>query len=300
MIRALIAVAAAAFLGLTLLLSELRWFQRVGLDERLRPYVAGAGHRRRSALLSAEVFADVIGPLSRAVGNQLARIFRVGEELEVRLDRIRAPVDVTGFRVRQVAWGASSLALAVTFSVVMNVTPIVSIGFVAGLPLLAFLMLEQQLARASQLWQRRVRMELPVVTEQIGMLLSAGWSLSAALARVSERSAGACAKDLERVLARIRQGLSEIDALREWARRADIESLHRLVSVLALNRETADLGPLISEEARTMRKEAQRELVEAIERRMQQVWIPVTAATLVPGMMLMGVPFIDALSLFGP
>jgi hypothetical protein len=42
----------------------------------------------------------------------------------------------------------------------------------------------------------------------------------------------------------------------------------------------------------------QRELIEQIERRAQQVWIPVTVATLVPGAVLLAVPFIEALRLF--
>ena len=96
----------------------------------------------------------------------------------------------------------------------------------------------------------------------------------------------------------MRQGLTEVDALREWADLADVDELDKLVSVLAMNREAADLGRLISEEARSMRREAQRELIESIERRTQQVWVPVTVAALVPGVLLMGVPFIDALTLF--
>jgi hypothetical protein len=92
--------------------------------------------------------------------------------------------------------------------------------------------------------------------------------------------------------------LSEAEALREWSDLADVEELSRLVSVLALNRETADLGRLITEEARSIRRAAQRELIEAIEKRNQQVWIPVTVAALIPGVLLMGVPFVDALTLF--
>jgi hypothetical protein len=42
----------------------------------------------------------------------------------------------------------------------------------------------------------------------------------------------------------------------------------------------------------------QRELIEQIERRAQQVWIPVTVATLVPGAVLLAVPFLEALRLF--
>ena len=77
-----------------------------------------------------------------------------------------------------------------------------------------------------------------------------------------------------------------------------MEALHRLVSVLVLNREAVDLAHLISEEARAIRRDSQRELIEHIERRNQQVWIPVTVAALIPGVLLMGVPFVDALRLF--
>ena len=48
----------------------------------------------------------------------------------------------------------------------------------------------------------------------------------------------------------------------------------------------------------TIRSEVHRELIEAIERKGQQVWIPVTVATLVPGAVLLAVPFIEALRLF--
>jgi hypothetical protein len=65
--------------------------------------------------------------------------------------------------------------------------------------------------------------------------------------------------------------------------------------VLSLNQETGDIGRLIADEARSMRREAQRRTVELVERRAQAVWIPVTVATLVPGVMLMAVPFIGAM-----
>jgi Flp pilus assembly protein TadB len=169
---------------------------------------------------------------------------------------------------------------------------------VIGAPLLGFLALEQRLAAASTVWQRRLFLELPVVTEQLAMLLSAGFSLGSALNRLATRGHGACARDLARVCGRIRQGLSEIDALREWAAVAGVGALDRLVPVLALNREAGDLGRLVSEEARSIRREAQRQLVETMERRSQQVWIPVTVATLVPGVVFLAIPFIEALRLF--
>jgi tight adherence protein C len=96
----------------------------------------------------------------------------------------------------------------------------------------------------------------------------------------------------------VRHGLSEIDALHEWAALADVDALHRLVSVLSLNREAGDLSNLITEEARHIRRDAHRRLIETIERRTQQVWIPVTVAALVPGVIFLAIPFIHAMALF--
>jgi hypothetical protein len=127
------------------------------------------------------------------------------------------------------------------------------------------------------------------------MLLSSGHSLSGAIARIGQRGRGECAAGFRRVTLRIGQGLAEVDALRELAAMADVPALGRLVSVLALNREATDLGTLIAGEARLVRHEVHRSLVETIERRAQTVWIPVTVATLVPGVIFMAVPFVDAM-----
>jgi tight adherence protein C len=222
----------------------------------------------------------------------------VTEPLAVRLERIGSTLDVTAFRVRQLGWAAVGL---LTGSVLAAATqqsgPVALLLIVTG-PLIGFLVVEQRLAAESQAWQRRLFLELPVVAEQLGMLLSAGYSLGAALGRLAARGKGACGRDLQRVVGRIRQGLSETEALREWATVADVDALHRLVGVLALNRQSGDLGRLIGEEARATRRDVHRELIETVERRGQQVWIPVTVAALVPGVIFLAVPFIDALSLF--
>lgn len=136
------------------------------------------------------------------------------------------------------------------------------------------------------------------MSEQLAMLLGAGFALGGALNRLAARGAGACGQDLTLVCRRVRHGLTEVEALREWSEVADVDALSRLVGVLALNREATDLGRLVSDEARSIRREVQRELIEQIERRAQQVWIPVTVATLVPGAVLLAVPFIEALRLF--
>lgn len=291
--------ALGLWVGSVLVLSELRWFRRSSLTTRLHPYVpAGLGDAHTDRGLSVTSFRELVAPLARAVGERLARTFGVDEDLASRLDRLHSDVDVTDFRVRQV--GRMAMAMVGGIVVTMAVTPpmVVSTLLVIGAPLLAFLLIEQSVAAASAARQRRLFLELPVVTEQLAMLLSAGYSLGAALHRLSQRSRGACAEDLAIVIARTRQGLDEVEALREWAARARVPALDRLVPVLALNREASDLGRLLSEEARAIRREVQRELVETMDRRAQAVWIPVTVATLVPGVVFLAVPFIEALRLF--
>lgn len=297
----LIALSSALlWVGLTLVLSRLRWFQRVPLTDRLRPYTPGglATTGSEGGLLSVASFRDVVAPLARAAGERGARLFGVSEELAVRLVRVHSPMDVTAFRVRQLGASAAALVIGLVVGLSLGLPSPVAMLFVLGSPVLAFLVLEQQLASASARWQRRIFLELPVVSEQLGMLLGSGYSLGAALTRIAERGKGAIGRDLRRVVARTRQGLTETEALREWAAVADVDALDRLVGVLALNRQAGDLGRLIAEEARSIRREVQRELIETIERRSQQVWIPVTVATLVPGSIFLAVPFIEALRLF--
>jgi tight adherence protein C len=295
--RTLVPLILVGSAGASLLLNELRWFARRPLVVRLAPYAAGARPRPRSATLGAAI-RDSIAPLAQDIGARFTGLLGVTEETSVRLDRIHSPLSVVQFRTRQLSWSVVACTAASLTTLVVGLPSPLVVLLLAGSPVLAFLVVEQQLAKASSAWSGRVRLELPVVAEQLGMLLSAGYSLGGALNRIARRGQGSCGRDLLRVCARIRQGLSDLDALREWADRADVAALDRLVGVLALNREAGDLGQLISEEARSVRREVHRDLVDRIERRSQQVWVPVTVATLVPGVLFLAVPFVDALSAF--
>lgn len=293
-------MGAVLWCGATLVFSELRWFARRPLVERLRPYSPGGmGRPGRAGVFSVESFTQAVGPLSRAIGERLARFVGVSEQLSLRLTRIHSPAGVTDLRVRQLGASLAALGLATLVAVALTPPAPISLLVMLGAPALAFLIQEQRVATASQRWQRRLFLELPVVAEQLSLLLSAGYSLTSALDRLARRSSGVCGADLRRVCARLRQGLSEAEALREWAAIANVASLDRLVAVLALNRETNDLGRLLAEETRSIRRDVHREMIEAAERRSQQVWIPVTVATLVPGVIFMGVPFVAALRRFG-
>jgi len=299
-VRLVLASSLALWAGATLLLAELRWFRRRRLADRLRPYVAGGAVAAGggTGVLSVGSFREVIGPLASAVGARVARLAGVEESLARRLQRVHAGTDPTGFRVRQLGWSGAGAVGALLLGAAAGLPALAGLGAAVAGAALGFLVVEQQLAARSAAWQRSTFLELPVVAEQLGMLLSAGYSLGAALGRIAARGTGCVGRDLRRVVARVRQGLGEVDALREWAALVDVDAVERLVAVLALNREAGDLGRLISEEARSIRREVQRELIETIERRAQAVWIPVTVATLVPGVLFLAVPFIEALRVF--
>jgi tight adherence protein C len=298
--RTWLLAAPVFFSGATLLLAELRMVRRPTIVERLRPHEPGTSTFApdRAGLLSVQSFRDALGPIAGVVGERLATWLGVSEPLAIRLRRIRSPLDPAAFRLRQFAWSAAGLGAATLACAAVRPPLAVAVAGAAGAGALGFLVVEQQLATASARRQARLLLELPVVSEQLGMLMGAGYSLGSALNRMATRGSGACAEDLQDVCLRIRQGLTEVEALREWAEVGAVDALSRLVAILALNRETSDLGRLVADEARAIRREVQRSIVEQIERGSQQVWIPVTLATLVPGAVLLAVPFLEALRLF--
>ncbi len=294
----LILSALALWVGAVLILAELRWFRRPSLTERLSPFVPGMSGPKHGSVWSVESFREVVAPLAQRVGEAVARTLGVGEDVTVRLRRVHAPLDAAGFRVRQLGWAIAGFATASSV-VATGVLPTpVALFTMAAAPLFGFLIIEQRLATDSAAWQDRIRRELPVVIEQLAMLLNAGYSLGAALNRLAARGHGACARDLSVVCGRIRQGLTEPEALREWASLARVPSLDRLLPVLTRTDTSSDLGRLLSAEARVLRQDAQRDRAAQIERHAQQVWVPVTVATLVPGVIFLCIPFVDALHRF--
>jgi tight adherence protein C len=274
--RLIVAAGLIGWVGVTLLLSQWRRLSRPRLTDRLRPFHPGAGGiEARPGALSVDSLADVLLPALQAVGDRVSAVFGVHEALEIRLRRIHAPMGTTEFRLRQFCWSGAGLLVGLLAAAAGLPLPAVVLALAAG-PLLAFLLLEQRLVGASKRWQEAVARELPVIGEQLAMLLNAGFSVGAALSRVSQRGEGCCVRDL----------------------RVVVNPLDRLVSILALNSEASDLGRLVSAETRQARRDLQRTMTGAIERRGQQVWIPVTVATLVPGAILLAIPFTAALRLF--
>lgn len=297
MTRSAVLAAVVLWAGSTLVLGEIRRTRTRSLAARVLPFRPGAPAAPAPKRRRDEVRALVL-PLAHAVGTSTARAFGVHEDLATRLERVHDTTDPAAFRLRQLGLAGAALAVGALMATLLPVPPMIAALLVLGSPLLALLVTEHHVTARSERWQQQVFLELPVVSEQLAMLLSAGFSLGSALSRLAGRSHGACAADLGRVCRRLRQGVDEVRALEEWAEVSGVDAVGRLVRVLALDRTGTDLGRLIAEEARTTRREAQRRLAETLDRRAQQVWVPVTVATLVPGVLFLAVPFIEAMRLF--
>ena len=294
--RWLVLLLAVGAVGAHNVAVEIPALRRTSLVERLRPYIGGPTSPPTASRSSSRRDLLDLG----AATHPLRRLARTGDvaRLEARLRRAGRPLDATGFRLRQLGSACLGLLVAASTTVALRTPVGPSVVMVVCAPALGALLPEQALRRAESERDAEIRAALPVVAEQLAMLLSAGWSLGAAVGRIARRGRGALVDDLRVVGDRTRQGLAEVAALREWAATSNVDAVTRLVDVLALHHETADLGALIAAEARTMRRDVHRDLLVAIEKRGQQVWIPVTVATLVPGLLFLAVPFVDALRLF--
>lgn len=292
----LFALFVALWAGVVLLLGELPWFGEVSLVQRVRGHVrSGGSSPRRPGVLSVESLREIAAPLATAAGSRLARALGLSDDLDTTLRRIGSHDDATAFRLRQFTLAGGTLLGAAFLTALTTLPPAITVAAPPTAAALAYLITEQRLANRSTAVQRRIRLELPIIIEQLGMLLGAGHSLAGAVARIGERGHGATAAGFRAAAKRMRHGVDEMQALRDFASQAEVPALDRLVGVLSMNREATDLGALISNEARLVRREVHRELIEALERRGQTVWIPVTVATLLPGVVFMAVPFVDAM-----
>lgn len=282
--------------GLLVLLGGSRWCTRLPLRQRIGPHLSG--RRGVSPVAATGGARDALVGVARLLGVRLGRLVGVHEDLDRRLRRVHAPMDAGEFRLRQLGWALLLLAVAAGIVSLGAIRGVAAVVLVSGAPMMAYLVLEQQLASLAARRARALEVQLPVVAEQVAMLLGAGRSVLGALERVAERSRGEVARDLAAVVARVHQGVEVERALQEWAGLVEVEAVERFAAVLALHRDAGDLGRLLALEARGIRRDVQRGLIEVLERRAQQVWVPVTVATLVPGVLFLGVPFVSALDGF--
>lgn len=287
--------ALIAGIGGTLVAGALPWGSRPRLVDRLGGHLLAADRDLRPG-----PWAQGLATLALVLDGPLGRLTARTEPLEVRLRRQGHPLDADGFRRRQLGHAVLALGLA-ALTVASGRWPVPAgalVVVVLSAPVAVVVAHDQALGRADRRRRDRIDQELPVVAEQLAVRLDAGRSLAVALAETAAHGCGEVAADLRRLTARLDRGTPLDEALRSWADDAGAPGVRRLVAVLVLADGTPDLAALVDQEAQALRDDAHRELLARLERRAQQVWVPVTVATLLPGSLLLLVPFLDALRLF--
>ncbi len=298
MVRLEIVFGLLLWAGSALLLSQLRRFGGETLAERLGPFNPGSAVRSTDRGGSERSLVAVLVPLAGQLGDRISTFFGVVTSAEERLRRIHSPETARRFRARQMGLSLLALVAAAVAAGTFAPNPSTGLLIIVGMPLLVFLVIEQDLDRRAKRWAANTDLELPVVEEQMAMLLNAGFSSTSVLARISQRGGGCVAQDLKRVLNRVAQGSSQAQALGEWAELSGSEGVRRLARVISLHSDSADLARLVSAEARQVRRDLHTRTLARLDRRSEQVWIPVTVAALVPVTILLAVPFLDALRIF--
>ena len=138
--------------------------------------------------------------------------------------------------------------------------------------------------------RKEMQAELPLSVEKLAVYLASGFSLSAALARLGEQD-GASGRVFALISNGVRSGMSASEAGAEAARRWPGPAMTRLVTLLG-GASGADMVKAARSAAAGLRAEAHREALAAMEKDSQKIWIPITIAALVPGVVMIFVPFV--------
>lgn len=229
------------------------------------------------------------------LARRAAALFDGDTELASRLSAAGLARTPSVFRARQLGGAVGALAAGAAALSLAGAGAVLALGGALAAAGATYGIFEQRLSAQGAAQRAHITEELPIVAEHIGMLLASGMSLTGALRAAAQRGEGFCAADLERVTAQVSGGSSVEMALAEWADAAGSAEIRRFVGVLTLHSDATDIAALVADEVRSARMEAHRRLIERIERRNEQVWIPVTVAALVPGAVLLAIPFSDAL-----
>lgn len=88
----------------------------------------------------------------------------------------------------------------------------------------------------------------------------------------------------------IKSGLDPQNCIKLWLDEFETVSKHRLADIFISHSSTAETLALIQNSISWLKSEHKLYLISEIERRNQLVWIPVTIAVLIPGMIFIAIP----------
>lgn len=275
-------LGAVAGLGVVLVVSAVTMARRPDLGVRVLPYVRDLPTvaDRIPAVRSAGPFRAVFGPALVAAATAVERVLGGTASVRRRLERAALPIGVYDFRVEQVLWGLTGLALAAVPAVLVAVAspgrtlPLVVLcatAFASGV-----LLRDNRLSAQATARERRIQEELPTVVELLALAVAAGEGPVNALDRVSTRCRGAMADELRGVLADVRTGTPLSQSLDALAARTGLPAVARFAEALAVavDRGTP-LAAVLHAQAADAREAGRRALLETGARREVLMMVPV-------------------------
>lgn len=277
MTGALIGLSASA--GLLLLVSGWLRTRRPALDQRVLPYVRDV-HPYAAATAPTGVVAAVFGPSVRRAGEVIGDVLGGSASVSRRLVRLGSPMTVDDFRIRQVVWGGTGLAIGVAVAIVLWSTgdpalPMLLLVCVFGL-VAGVLWCDNNLSSQVRTREEHLQAEFPVVADLLALAVAAGESPVAGLERIMRVCKGQLAHELGQVLSDIRTGTPMAAAFDGLASRTGVASIARFAEGLAIAVERGTpLVDVLHAQAADVRDSGRRELMEVGGRKEVAMMIPV-------------------------
>ncbi|TAN20543.1 MAG: hypothetical protein EPN30_10060 [Actinomycetota bacterium] len=190
--------------------------------------------------------------------------------------------------VKKWAYAASALlgsACAVTITSFQTIIPVVLIGALAGLASAAVIgryFVDQRRKRRSE----ELASSLVALLEQIYLKVINGSSVHSSLTSIE----GIGNRDIASLQGLVKSGLDLESAAAYWIEEFDAPAKRQLADLLLARTTTSETLTLMAGLVQQLRSEQNFSLIATIEKRNQLVWIPVTIAVLVPGMIFIAIP----------
>lgn len=256
-------------LGLLLIWSGAPLRRRVGLMDRVAPYVRDAPRPSRLLTTARQDtrIATALAPLVAGIGGRLDALLGGADTVRRRQQRAGLAADVDRFRAEQVLWGvAGGLVGAVVGGLVLATggSPVRAVLFLAVGTGVGVVAKDLHLSRLAARREQVMLAEFPTIAELLALSVAAGEGAVGSLDRVTRLSHGELAGELSRCLADARAGASLPNALQGLADRTGLPSLSRFVDgiVIAVDRGTP-LAEVLRAQAQDVREEGRRLIMEA-------------------------------------
>ncbi len=202
---------------------------------------------------------DRLAPLCRLIAPSAVQVRMAGQLREAGLELSLSP--------------AHFLAGRVLLAGVVGVCSLLAFGIgrlwlVLLLSLLAYAFPALRLAEQVRARRQRLRRDLPVILDLVGLGVQSGMTTSAAIALAVERGpAGPLRDEFARVMREVKAGRSRQEALRAMAERYDVPGLrHAIAAIVIAEKQGADLSPVLQAQASQRREER---FIDAERRAMQ-------------------------------